>query len=348
MLGNKITLPTWRWLGVNGTDLKLPDLQFEEYKLLKSSKKRHGNELEKKIKSYPSGFSLEDKDTMDVFINHENYIECDKKNNEIIKLNYKLNKDNSNLVDRQTIYAKEDSSIEVFYDYTNEDEEEGFRYTDLRLVAERNAKIKVYIVQRHNEKTLSVQAVTSIVEENAEVDIVEIEAGAYQTYFNYRASLVGDKAKSNTNAIYFGYKEEGINLFYNFDQIGKSTDSNVIVKGALKDNAHKMFKASLDFKKGSKGSIGNEEEYVTLLSENVHSVAVPLLLCNEEDVVGNHASSAGRIDNDILFYIMSRGIDKKEAEKMIIESNFMPIINLLPFEEIKDKVWEKIESKINN
>lgn len=138
-----------------------------------------------------------------------------------------------------------------------------------------------------------------------------------------------------------------LNLFYNFDQYGKKTNSNVMIKGALKDRASKIFKASLDFKKGSTGSVGNEEEIVTLLSDEVHSVAVPLLLCTEDDVVGNHASSAGRIDQDMLFYIMSRGISQKEGEKLIIESNILPTIQKIPDAKLRSEVWDLFERKLS-
>lgn len=348
MIGNRITLPTWRWLKVNETDVRVPEIQFREYGNFQSTKEVPSAEIEAEIDRYPHGFATEGTRQTDQYTNLNYYIHT--KAGEVRPmetLSLPLDAVNKNLIDKHTIVAEPDSSVEVLYDYHNTDEAKGFRNSALRIIARENAHVKVYLVQRHNEQTLAIQSVMSVVYDNANVEIIEVEVGTYQTYFNYRSSLVGNHARCDVNSVYFGYKEEGLNLFYNIDQIGKKTESNVYVKGGLKDEAHKMFKASLDFKRGSTGSVGNEEEYVTLMSEKVHSVAVPLLLCHEDDVVGNHASSAGRINGDILFYIMSRGISRKEAEKMIVESTLRPTIDMLPEGDLREIVWDRIEKKLD-
>ncbi|MDO5695176.1 MAG: SufD family Fe-S cluster assembly protein [Eubacteriales bacterium] len=349
MIGNQITLPTWRWLKVNETDVRIPSIQYREYTCMADSEILPSDEVEAEINRYPHGFSTaETKRQTESYTNLNYYIHAKRgEDRPLQKISLPLDAQNKNLIDKQTIVAEPGSRVEVLYDYHNLDDEKGFRNTALRIIARENAHVKVYLVQRHNEQTLAIQSVMSVVYEHASVEVVEVEVGAYQTYFNYRSSLVGDYAKVDTNSVYFGYKEEGLNLFYNFDQIGKKTNSNVIVKGALKDRAHKMFKAALDFKKGSNGSEGNEEEFVTLMSENVNSVAVPLLLCHEDDVVGNHASSAGRISGDTLFYIMSRGISRREAEKMIVESNLMPTVDLIPDMVLRKEIWRRIEDKLD-
>lgn len=60
--------------------------------------------------------------------------------------------------------------------------------------------------------------------------------------------------------------------------------------------------------------MGSESDVCLLLSPDVHSISVPLLLCKEDDVVGNHASSAYQIDKDKLFYLMSRGFSEDGAQ----------------------------------
>ena len=348
MIGNQITLPTWRWLKVNETNVQVPEIQFREYQNFPSSAELPSPEIEAEIDRYPHGFATKGSRQTDQYTNLNYYIHTKEgEHRPLEKLSLPIDAENKNLIDKHTIVAEPNSSVEVLYDYHNTDEAKGFRNSALRIIAKEDSHVKVYIIQRHNEQTLSIQSVMSVVHDRAEVDIVEVEVGSYQTYFNYRSSLIGKKSRCDLNSVYFGYREEGLNLFYNIDQFGKKTESNVVVKGGLKDEAHKMFKASLDFKKGSTGSVGNEEEYVTLMSEKVHSVAVPLLLCHEDDVVGNHASSAGRINSDILFYIMSRGISRKEAEKMIVESTLRPTIDLLPDEELAETVWARIEEKLD-
>lgn len=348
MKGNQITLPTWSWLKVNETEVEIPEINYRTYSKMESSNEIPSDEIEEEIASYPHGFSLTEKRQTEKYTNLNLYLHAKQGERQELKtFRLPLDLENKNLIDKQTIVAEKNSSIEVLYDYYNTDDTKGFRNSALRIIAKENSRVKVYIVQRHNEKTLSIQSVMAVIHDFAKVDIVEIEAGANKTFFNLRSSLIGEGAQMNTNTVYLAYKKENINLFYNFDQIGKKTKASVVVNGALKNQSNKMFKASIDFKKGSSGSEGNEEEFVILLDEQAHSLAVPLLLCHEDDVVGNHASSAGRIDSDIMFYIMSRGISEKEAEKIIVQSKILPTIDRLPDKKLRDEVWSRLEAKLD-
>lgn len=176
--------------------------------------------------------------------------------------------------------------------------------------------------------------------------MIQVEAGANNAVTNYVANLLGKQSKTNVEAIYFVNESKTLDIFYHINQIGTETDSNILVNGALKDKARKTFKGTIDFKRGSIGSTGSEEEFATLLDDDVRSIAVPVLLCEEDDVEGVHAASAGKIDQDVLFYIMSRGLDIEEAKKMIVQTKLAPTIDKLPTEELRTSVWEHIESRI--
>ena len=95
-------------------------------------------------------------------------------------------------------------------------------------------------------------------------------------------------------------------------------------------------------------SKGSEEEFVTLLDDSVRSIAIPLLLSDEDDVEGLHAASVGKVDEDILFYIMSRGLSLSDAKKLIIESKLTPTIDMIPMESLRNEVWNNIDNKIMN
>ena len=130
-------------------------------------------------------------------------------------------------------------------------------------------------------------------------------------------------------------------------QRGRATNYDLAIKGALADRAQKTCKVTIDFKRGSSTSKGSEEEYVTLLSDDIKNVAVPILLCTEDDVEGIHAASAGKIDEDILFYIMSRGFSESEAKRLILESKFAETIDLIENEEIRKRVYTTLSKKLS-
>lgn len=129
------------------------------------------------------------------------------------------------------------------------------------------------------------------------------------------ASRDGSSLKADIG--YLGRKEQIIDLNLAVDQFGKKTESEINASGALKDSARKIFRGTIDFKKGSAGSVGNEQETVLMLGDDVSNKTVPLILCAEENVVGNHGATIGSLDDETLFYFESRGIGKETAEDIL-------------------------------
>ena len=83
-----------------------------------------------------------------------------------------------------------------------------------------------------------------------------------------------------------------------------------------------------------------------MLDPTVKSVSLPLLLCKEDNVVGNHAASAGQLDKTKLFYLMSRGFSEDEAKHIIVESMLRPVIDRLNDEELEEIVLQAVRAKI--
>ena len=120
--------------------------------------------------------------------------------------------------------------------------------------------------------------------------------------------------------------------------LGKCTKSRIASSGVLTDRASKLLRGTIDFRTGCTGSVGSESEDVLLLSETVRNQSVPVILCSEEDVVGDHGASIGRPDENLLYYMESRGIREDEALKMLAEARIESVISRIPDEEIRDRI----------
>ena len=119
------------------------------------------------------------------------------------------------------------------------------------------------------------------------------------------------------------------------------------VEGTLDDSSSKIFRGTIDFLEGSTNAIGDESENCILLSDEAISRSLPQMLCHEESIVGTHGVSSGKIDEDKLFYIMSHGYSKKEAEKLIIMSKFKNIISNINNKDIEEQIEYMIENKLS-
>ena len=83
-----------------------------------------------------------------------------------------------------------------------------------------------------------------------------------------------------------------------------------------------------------------------LLSDNAKSIALPMLLCQEEDVLGNHSSAAGKLGEKELFYIMSRGFTRKEALKLMVRAKFNKVLDKIQNVKLKEEIIEEIDKRL--
>lgn len=118
------------------------------------------------------------------------------------------------------------------------------------------------------------------------------------------------------------------------------------MQGALKDISKKHFKGTIDFKNGSKKAKGNENEFCMLLSDTARSIALPMLLCKEEDVEGNHSTAAGKIDEKTLFYLMSHGFNRNEAMKLVVKAKFNKILEKIQNQELREEILNEIDKRL--
>ena len=173
-----------------------------------------------------------------------------------------------------------------------------------------------------------------------------IEAGAAHTASELRVTLAGDEARADVWGLYFGDEERKIDLNYIIRQEGRRTDANMQVRGALLDRSVKTFRGTLDFVQGARGSVGKEDEEVTILSPHARNRSVPLMLSHEGDVDGHHAVSIGRMDEDKLFYLMSRGLDERAAQQLIVEASFDPVLARIESEELRTEIGSYLERRL--
>ncbi len=137
---------------------------------------------------------------------------------------------------------------------------------------------------------------------------------------------------------YLGFENENLDLSYLARHYGSPSNSKILAKGAIDGNANKIFRGTLDFQRGSSQSVGQEDEFVLLLNPKAHSDSLPALMCQEDDVIGEHAASIGRIDTNMLFYMMSRGISYKDAYLSLVKAAIYEIFEDIPYEDIKNEI----------
>lgn len=169
--------------------------------------------------------------------------------------------------------------------------------------------------------------------------------GSAKTIVHSRGLLSGRSSSMKEAALYAAEGDQKLDLFYHIEHRGAASESDIDVKGALHGRAKKIFRGTIDFKRGCHGSVGNEGDYAISLSPATKNISLPLLLCTEDDVVGNHASSAGQLDQNTIYFLMSRGFSLEEARRIVVESLIRPMIDHMSA-SLQEEVLRAMRSKL--
>lgn len=223
---------------------------------------------------------------------------------------------------------------------------------NLNLNTEEDATIKLVEVQLADSDAVIVNTIKGTCSEQSSIEVVHFFMGRGQIFSDSQIDLLGKKSRAAFDVGYIGNgpvagkagaKGDNIDINILINHIGKKTESDINVNGALKDGATKTFRGTIDFKTGSSDSVGNEQETVILLGEDVINKTIPIILCAEENVVGNHGGSIGELDDDLLFYFESRGIGREEAENIMARASIERVLRLVDNESVREEITNKLE-----
>ena len=284
-------------------------------------------------------------DLTDIFFNTGIFLGSEKSETKEVYINYDLNRENNLLLDNNLVVAERGSILNIVFDYSGGDKE-AVRNSLHRVLAKENSQVNIIYLQRTSDETKSFNSVIVKTERDAKVKQYHIELGGKVVSSSSRVYLEGDNTQSKTYSLYLADKKKKVDLEYSTYHRGRRSESVIEGRGVVKDKAAKVFRGNLYFERGSGKSRGKEEEYALLLNKGVKADSIPTLFCDEDDVVGEHSASAGQLNENKLFYLMSRGMSEKEAKKLVVSSSFKPIVEKIKDMELRNKVLKIIEERI--
>ncbi|MBP5299644.1 MAG: SufD family Fe-S cluster assembly protein [Lachnospiraceae bacterium] len=240
-----------------------------------------------------------------------------------------------------SIDVKENESLSIIMNY----EAVGTLNVNTGINIARNGELKLIQIDASEEGNRLINEVNANVSEDGRLNIIQILPGRGDVYTEAKAELTGNRSEYSVDVAYLTRKNQVTDMNYIANHKGKETVCDIQAAGVLRDEGKKNFRATIDFKTGSSGSKGKENEKVLLLSEEAINGSIPIILCTEEDVEGSHGCQIGSLSDEILLYFNQRGIDKAEAEKMISYGNFNRLIRQIDDDELREKT-DKLVSEV--
>ena len=167
-------------------------------------------------------------------------------------------------------------------------------------------------------------------------------------YHDNTTNILGDGSEANLKIVTLGVKEQ--KTYFNSEVVnqGLSSKGDILQHGVLLDRSHIVFNGVGFIVKGATGSNAYQSSRMLTLSSEAKADANPMLLIDENDVMAGHGASLGRIDEEQLYYLQSRGLTRKESSRLLVHGFLSPVISELTVDKIKELVTILIDEKINN
>lgn len=241
---------------------------------------------------------------------------------------------------RIALWAEEDSELTVVMDFTSSDsaEQNSIAGIQTKIYAGRDSLVRLVQIQRLGENVTFLNDIGSLCEAGARLEIIQLILSGQNTYQGCKVRLAGEKSIFQADVGYLVQKTEKLDMNYAAVHEGQQTKSGINVAGVLRDRAFKLFRGTIDFQTGSSGAEGEEKEDVLLLDDGVVNQTIPLILCAEEDVQGNHGATVGKLDEELLFYLESRGICRTNIYEMMAQAKLEAVCGKIPDEETQKQV----------
>ncbi len=203
-------------------------------------------------------------------------------------------------------------------------------------------RLRYLSVQGVDEAATTVLHQRVLLGRDATSRIGEVGLGGRLGRLDLGVHLVGDGSSSEVVGLYFGEGQQTLDYRMVVNHEGKSTSSDVFLKGAVEDDAESVFTGLLRIEKEAARTSTFETNRNLVLSENAKAQSVPNLeiLCN--DVICGHASSVGPLEHEYLYYLQSRGLSKQRAERLLIRGFFQEVIDRLPIPGLETPVSEEV------
>ncbi|WP_226580243.1 Fe-S cluster assembly protein SufD [Halobacillus litoralis] len=253
----------------------------------------------------------------------------------------------ASLINHILVVAEENSSVTYVENHISHNKEEKTSANLVtEVIAKDGAKVSFGAVDNFEAGTTVYANRRGVAYRDAVIEWALGQMNEGDTVSENITHLIGDNSHSNAKTVAIGRGDQKQNFTANITHFGKGSDGYILQHGVMKDKASAIFNGIGKIEHGASKSNAEQESRVLMLSKDARGDANPILLIDEDDVTAGHAASVGRVDPIQLYYLMSRGISKFEAERLIIHGFLAPVVNQLPVEAVKRQLKQVIERKV--
>ena len=213
-----------------------------------------------------------------------------------------------------------------------------FMGSTMRVFADRGARVDITVYLTASDAVTCVEDSGFVLAEDARVTVRHVVLGGAFTATGLSADLRGDRSRIDVDTSYLASGAQQRDFNYVIRHRGRKTVSNMDANGVLTGTSKKCLRGTIDLVHGAKGAEGNERETVLLANRGVDNKTVPTILCDEDDVAGNHGATIGHVRPEQLFYAACRGLSQEQTEALFLSAKLEDAALRAPDEAVRANV----------
>ena len=248
---------------------------------------------------------------------------------------------------RLLVVAEPESRFTLIEEYASATSElSSYSNAAVEIVVQQAAKVEYVSVQNLSRATWHFASHHARVERDAELDWVAGGFGSAKGKVRIQNDLAGPGATSRVTGAYFADGAQHLDYDTFQEHIAPSTTSDFAFKGALRDSARAVWRGMIRVEEGAQKTNAYQENRNLLLSKTAHADSIPGLEIMANDVRCTHGATLGQVDREQLFYLMTRGLTRAEAERLIVRGFFQDVLDRVELEHVREALAATLEARI--
>lgn len=245
-----------------------------------------------------------------------------------------------------SIHLAENSSVAVLEVFASQPDAELFLSPLTEMSVGNSSRLRYLAVQNVSRNAWIIASQVATVQSQATLKSSTAALGGSYARLRTDCQLLGRGSTGDIAAVSFANKNQTIDFRTFHSHIAPDTSSNLLFKGAVDDSARSIYTGMIRVAKHAKGTNAKQTNQSLKLSEEAWSESVPNLEIENNDVSCSHASTAGPLEEDQMFYLQSRGVPTEVAERLIVDGFFEEVLDLLAVPEAVPMVRKALHNKL--
>ena len=236
------------------------------------------------------------------------------------------------------VVAEKSASVTLLERQESGEQIEGDRYYSgiTEVVAGENAYVQHGSLQNLDEKTYNYQLKEGVADTYGQVDFVDCNVGSRLSKSTVETHLDGDSAETKIVGAFYGHEDQHFDVSARVWHNAEHTTADLVTRGVIDDRARSVYEGVQTVGREAWDTNSYQRENTLMLSDESEADASPKLIINNHDTEASHSATVGQVDEQELFYMLSRGVDEQTAKNMLVEGFFVPVFEEIEVEELRE------------